>query len=41
MNLKEKQVKYKKLSEYLPRIKLDDYSFKLHQECVDKRETVG
>ena len=25
-----------KLSEYLPSMKLDDYSFKLHQERVDK-----
>ena len=25
-----------KLSEYLPSIKLDDYSFELHQERVDK-----
>ena len=25
-----------KLSEYLPSMKLDDYSFELHQERVDK-----
>ena len=25
-----------KLSEYLPSTKLDDYSFELHQESVDK-----
>ena len=25
-----------KLCKYLPSMKLDDYSFKLHQKCVDK-----
>ena len=28
--------KMQKLSKYLPSMKLDDYSFELHQECVDK-----
>ena len=28
-----------KLSEYLPSMKLDDYTFELRQECVDKCHT--
>ena len=30
------QVVIQKFSEYLPSMKLDDYSFELHQERVDK-----
>ena len=29
-----------KLSEYVPSMKLDDYSFELHQECVNKCRTL-
>ena len=31
-----RSIRIQNLSEYLPSMKLDDYSFELHQERVDK-----
>ena len=35
------RIQMQKLSEYLPSMKLDGYSFELCQECVDKWDTVS